>query len=63
MPTTDELDAMTHMVSHWKNFNAITDSEARREIMQLALAAKHCKILEAIQNDTDSVAKVMWDKS
>lgn len=64
MPTHEELDAMalllfgeTFAAASYENGRA-----ARCTIVELALAAKRNDLLAAIQNDTDTVAQVLWGK-
>lgn len=67
MPTTEELEAMARATFglHWGNLTP----DNRAKVMQLALSLKRndvlCDIvttLDRIQNDTDAISKVMWDR-
>jgi hypothetical protein len=63
MPTIDELDAMTKMVSHWRGYSAIGASDIKREVMQLTLDAKRNDLLAAMQQNVNVVADLVWNKS
>lgn len=61
MPTKAELSAMAQACGY-PSWGKITEPRTRERIMTLALNAKRNEILAAIQNDTGSVAQVMWNR-
>lgn len=68
MPTSDELDAMTFVMFPGSvKFGDLTPGD-RGLVLGLAIDAKRNSILgdivttlDRIQNDTDSIVKVMWN--